>query len=227
MKSTSEGLLMVACAACQAPIAVLAADPLGFYVGGAWGESTVRDDNILLRSTPTDGVYPPVGVPTRYGYDFDEHHSAWKVTLGMRPLPVVGAELEYLDFGHPSVTTAVAGMPLVADVQAKGPALFAVGYLPLPIPLLDLYGKVGVADVRTTANANNVGHPYCPPLAPCPTLAWIPSTYYSSRSDASVAYGVGAQVKLASFAIRLEYERVSESYGDPELLSLGATWSFL
>jgi len=41
-----------------------------------------------------------------------------------------------------------------------------------------------------------------------------------------VAYGAGVSVKLAALAVRLEYERVSQRGGDPDLLSLGVTYSF-
>jgi hypothetical protein len=221
MKITGVGLVILVCTVLQASTSAFAADPAGFYVGGAWGESTVRDE-VLLPSAPQNLKAIP-----GYGYDFDEHHSAWKVMLGVRPLQFVGAELEYLDFGHPSVTTTLVNEPMQADAQSKGPALFAVGYLPLPLPLLDIFGKVGVAHLRTSFNATRGGPFICPPGAPCP-LIFLPETeYHLSRTDSSVAYGAGAQVKLASFAIRLEYERVSESYGDPELLSLGVTWRFL
>jgi hypothetical protein len=226
MKNTGVGLFVLACAFLQLSTSAFAADPVGFYVGGAGGESTVRDDAVVL---PVPKVLLPLaGAPNGYGYNFDEHHSAWKVMLGVRPLPVVGAELEYLDLGHPNVTTALENEKLQADAQSKGPALFAVGYLPLPIPLLDLFGKVGVAHLQTSVNAIRGGGPYtCPPGAFCPAFMLFETEYHSSRTDSSVAYGAGAQVKLSSFAIRLEYERVSESYGDPELVSLGVTWRFL
>lgn len=57
-----------------------AADPLGLYVGGAIGESSVRDDR-LNRTVAVPQVY-----------DFDEHHTAWKVILGVHPIPVLGAD---------------------------------------------------------------------------------------------------------------------------------------
>ncbi len=141
---------------------------------------------------------------------------------GIRPISVLGAEFEYLDFGHPSVNGTALGLPLQADAEVKGPALFAVGYLPLPIPLLDIYGKVGFADLHSTVNATNVGHPICAPDSPCSDIVWIPGVYHMNRPDSNVAYG--AQLKLSPFAVRLEYERVNEIGGDSDLLSLGVTW---
>jgi len=227
MKNTGVGLFIFACTVLQASTSAFAADPIGFYVGGAWGESSVRDDQVFLQSSTINLPGPELSPPPTHGYNFDEHQSAWKAMLGVRPLRVVGAELEYLHLGHPNVNTELGEEQLQADAQSKGPALFAVGYLPLPIPLLDIFGKVGVARLQTSVNALRGAFYNCPALAHCPLPEFAEAEYHLSRTVSSVAYGAGAQVKLASFAIRLEYERVSESYGDPDLLSLGVTWRFL
>jgi hypothetical protein len=41
-----------------------------------------------------------------------------------------------------------------------------------------------------------------------------------------VAYGAGAQLKFTRLAIRAEYERISASSGDVDMLSLGLTFGF-
>lgn len=214
MKRITVALLTCACAVSQASTFAFAADPLGFYIGGALGRSSIRNDQIVFTS--------PFVVPQ--SYQLDEHHTAWKVMLGLRPIPVLGAEFEYLEFGHASINSTFKGLPLQADAEVKGPALFAVGYLPLPIPLLDIYGKVGLARLQTTVNATNVGYFICDTA--CPGLGWVPGVYRLSRTDWRAAYGAGAQVKLAPVAIRVEYEHVSETGGNSDLLSLGITWSF-
>ena len=214
MRRTRIAVVTCACMVLQAPALTLAADPLGLYIGGALGRSTIRNDQIVFTSP---FVTPQV-------YDLDEHHAAWKVMLGLRPVPMLGGEFEYLDFGHPSVNSTFVDLPLEADARVKGPALFAVGYLPIPIPLLDIYGKVGLADLRDTVNATNVGHYTCG--AACPGIVWIPGVYHLNRTSWDGAYGAGAQLKLSSLAVRVEYERVIESGGDPDLLSMGLTWSF-
>ena len=67
--------------------------------------------------------------------------------IGFRPISWLGAELTYFDLGHPegtlSVTTngQVQGYP--ANASFKGEAAFGMIYL--PIPLIDVYAKVGVA----------------------------------------------------------------------------------
>lgn len=95
---------------------------------------------------------------------------------------------------------------------------------PLPLPLLDLYGKVGLSHLRTdvhasvvcTANGINTA---CSPNFPFPDFAL-------NESTTKFAYGAGAQLKFSALAVRLEYERISTSGSDPELLSIGVTWKF-
>ena len=77
---------VLAIGACGASTAALAQDPLGFYIGGGAGESTVRSDD------------PGYGLP---GY-YNDHQSAFQAVFGLRPLPFLGAEVEYIDFGQPS-----------------------------------------------------------------------------------------------------------------------------
>jgi hypothetical protein len=40
------------------------------------------------------------------------------------------------------------------------------------------------------------------------------------------AYGAGVQGRIGSLAIRAEYERIIVAGGNPDILSLGATWKF-
>jgi hypothetical protein len=186
-----------------------AADPLGFYVGGAIGQSHVRAQENAFGT--------PLG--------FDEHHTAWKLLAGLRPISLVGAEVEYVDFGHPS---ALLGPQhslsnFQADAQARAVGLFGVAYSPIPLPLLDIYGKAGFARLQTRVNASVV----CTAGGDCPPARIGPGQpFYLNRIDLRFAYGAGAQIKLAAFGIRAEYERISASGGDPDLLSLGITWSF-
>src|SRR6266404_2402325 len=182
-----------------------AADPLGFYLGGAIGQSHVRADEEAFGSYLA----------------FDEHHSAWKLLVGVRPISLVGAEFEYVDFGYPSASlggpNALVGVQ--ADARAKAAAAFGVIYAPIPLPLVDIFAKAGVARLQTTVNARitcNLGGD-CPPT---------PFPFALNRTDTRFAYGAGAQLKLSAFGVRAEYERISASGGDPDLLSLGVTWSF-
>ncbi len=179
-----------------------AEDPLGFYLGGSIGQANVRLD----QSVPDTAT------------SFDEHHSGWKAMVGFRPISVVGAELEYIDFGKPSTTNTSGTGTTQTEAQSKAAALFGMVYLPLPVPFLDVFGKAGYSRLQTTADVVGV---QCVAGAPgCGSL------FALNRTDARLAYGAGAQLKFANMAVRAEYERIDASTGDPDMLSLGLTWGF-
>ena len=179
-------------------------DPLGLYVGGALGQSDVRVDESVFGGPP----------------GFAAHRDGWKLLLGLRPISLLGAELDYTDFGN----ARFAGPPnslgsaLRGDTHPKATTLFGVIYAPIPVPRFDVYAKAGVARLQTSVNAN-----YCA-VSPCVVTAAAPLAL--SRTDVRLAYGAGVQFKFAAFAGRLEYERISASTGDPDLTSIGITWSF-
>jgi opacity protein-like surface antigen len=167
-----------------------AADPLGLYLGGAFGQARV--DTSLPNAE-----------------QFREDHSAFKIMAGLRPIPMLGAELEYVDFGHPGRFNGIGG----SDVSMKGAAAFGMFYL--PVPLVDVYAKGGLARLQSTANVN-----------PC-LMCLNPVAFPPRRStNTSWTGAAGVQFKLGSVAVRGEYERFNAAGGNPHLLSLGVTWSF-
>ena len=189
------------CAAGVAALALLllqlpearAAGPPGLYFGGAFGQARVA------ASLPNAG-------------QFREDHSAFKVMAGLRPIPMLGAEIAYVDFGHPD-RLAGLGPPGWSDVSMKGAAAFGMFYL--PVPLVDVYAKGGFARLQSTANAN-----------PCPACINPVAFPPLRRTNTSWAAGAGAQFKLGSVAVRAEYERFNAAGGAPYLLSVGASWTF-
>ncbi len=197
----------IAACACAVSTRALAEDPVGFYLGAGVGYSTVRSDD------------PAYGLP---GY-FDDHQTAWKLIAGIRPIPVVGAEVEYMDFGHPNHDYGANGYANYGlDSHPRAAALFGVGYLPLPIPFFDVFGKAGIARLQTdvTTFSNN-----CTPPATC-VVGGGPTYFRSNQTDNRFAYGVGVQSKAWGFAFRAEYERISSQFGDPDALTVSATWTF-
>jgi opacity protein-like surface antigen len=209
MKGASFGALVLVLGASWASTRVLADDALGFYVGAGIGESHVRTAQEILGDTA-------------YDYRFDEQHSAWKLITGIRPTSLLGAELEYIDFGNPSGGNAITGQGGITQAGAKALTLFGLGYLPLPVPFMDVYGKLGVARLHSTASEVS-------PIPACPLLGLIscaPTTFNISDWSTDLAYGAGVQGKFGFLAIRAEYERISASGGNPDLISLGVTWTF-
>jgi opacity protein-like surface antigen len=172
-----------------------AEDLLGLYVGAAAGQSRVQ-------ATAPDAA------------DFRENHSAFKVVVGIRPVSLVGAEIAYNDFGHPSRQTGIE----IADVKMKGESAFGVLYL--PVPIVDVFVKGGLARIDSTASTNIV----C--LANvCPeTLIATPKP--ERRTNVGFAGGAGAQFKMGSLSVRGEYERFNAAGGNPSLLTVGIIWRF-
>jgi hypothetical protein len=73
---------------------------------------------------------------------------------GLRHTAVPAARagiVQYVDFGRIHAGSgSIGGQGGITAVDAKAGTLFALGYLPLPVPFLDVYGKVGVARLHET-----------------------------------------------------------------------------
>lgn len=127
--------------------------------------------------------------------DFDDKDMGWKVFVGGRFLSFAGAELDYIDFGKPNG----GGI----DVKYKALAGYGVFYFPIPLPILDVFVKAGLARVD------------------------LNPSFAASTDDTKFAYGGGLQLKFGSFAIRGEYERFKVDAAKPAMLSIGFSKSFL
>jgi opacity protein-like surface antigen len=191
-------------ALCASPLAI-AESPLGIYVGAGVGESDVRTDNDASGSE----------------FRFDGHHSAWKAIVGVRPISPLGVEGEYIDFGNPSTSRSNAFVDGFMAADAKATAVFGLGYLPLPVPFLDFYGKAGVARLHSTSEEAGPA-PFCPAsfVGPC-----LPGTLKQSAWSTNFAYGAGAQGEVGALAVRAEYERINASGGNPDIFSVSVTWT--
>ena len=199
-------MLAVLCVVASSEVA--RADVLGFYFGAGAGQGDIKIDQV-----DTGTAFGPVRV--------DKHHATWKALLGVRPISVIGAELEYFDFGNTdgTISAASSGVSAHGNANAKARALFAVGYLPLPVPLIDVYGKAGLAHLQ--ANASGFLDIACITAGTC-------GAFQTHRSDNTFAWGGGVQVKLpiTSLSVRAEYEHFNASRGAPSLLSASLLWRF-
>jgi hypothetical protein len=171
---------------------------LGLYVGASAG--------------PANSTYTSFGPSQAHG-------TGWKLMAGMRPLPFLGAEVEYTNFGSAAFSFSRFSLRYSGTARVTAEGLFAVGYLPLP-PMLDVFAKVGLERVHTAVDegAPPMCIDICPPIPPLELTA--------RESESHVAYGGGAQFRLRSLALRAEYERTRTSLGHPGLLSFGMTWTF-
>jgi outer membrane protein with beta-barrel domain len=177
-------------------------NPLGLYVGAGVGESTVRSDD------------PGYGYPAYY----NDHETAFKGIIGIRPLPFLGVEAEYIDFGEPGHHRSYDPNFYGRNSHPRAPVLFGIGYLPIPIPYVDLYAKAGVARLKLTLNDYECVD------AGCNNFNLVGS---HDRTDTKFAYGAGVSSKLPwGFIVRAEYERISSPFGDPDAFTVSALWKF-
>ena len=129
---------------------------------------------------------------THTGVPFsDIDKTSWKVFAGFRPLKVLGVEADYLDLGN-RTSTFINGVSSQTD--AKAFAGYAVGFLPLPVPFLDVFGKAGVARWKLEGSQS---------------AGTIPGSSFFAFSDRGTefAWGAGAQAHIGNIGGRLEYER--------------------
>ena len=196
------------------------ADLLGLYVGGSAGQGKIETGSL---SSPIPATVPTVG-------EFNANHSAYKVVVGIRALSLIAVEGAYIDFGRASqnfgsttnTSGIIGGSTASGSARLSGTAAFAILYL--PIPVVDVFAKAGVARLKTdaTATVQLNGPILC--VITAPTCRFTQS---SSSTDNGFAAGAGAGLKFGPFAIRAEYERFSTRGAYPALTTLGFTYSFL
>jgi opacity protein-like surface antigen len=190
-------VMLAGAAAIGVSAPVRAENPLGFYIGGGVGESHVRNDSLT---------------------GFVENHTGWKALVGIRPISILGAEIEYADFGHPGATgvTVAPGLAYNVDASQKATSLFALAYWPLPLPVVDIYGKAGFSRLRSEVSAT----------CATPSTCGANPGFNEESTDTRFAYGIGVQAKFFDLALRAEYERIQSSGSSPDLYSIIATWTF-
>lgn len=198
------------------------ADPFGLYAGLGVGRGTLG--NSFQVVDPFDST------------PFAQSELGWKVLMGARPIPWVGAELEFLDFGTSRAGTGPAlivrgknnGQFLGGSAAERAGALFAVGYLPLPPGWPEFFGKVGFA--RLLGRYSYLGDEN----VTGPTGTTYQSVYTAQTANSrGLAFGAGVQTHIGGVGLRAEYERVDGSASQsasprekPTLISASVFWSF-
>jgi opacity protein-like surface antigen len=179
-----------------------AADPLGLYVGAGAGRSYLR----------TDGL-------EAYDSGHSSTQSGWTAYAGARPLPILGVELQYLDFGHAKWTQDFTKQRALRDESI---AVFARPTFSLPF--VDFYAKAGVGRLHSAATVLDAYPVACStiPIQPCP----LEHPQRTDSTHARFGYGAGLEVKLSHVAVRAEYVRFNVPGGDPDLLTVGLLWKF-
>jgi hypothetical protein len=178
-RSIVLGLILLATGGFAARAALADDDSGGFglYAGGSIGPSSER--------------FRPDA------YSLRAQNTGYEAALGWRPINPLAAEVDYVNFGRAN------GGVNYADTDGVG--VYALGFL--PIPLVDVFGRVGVVNLRTD----------------------VSSPYYSfHRTGSDLSYGVGAGMHWGSLGARVEYVRYDLSIASTlSLTSVGVTWTFL
>lgn len=157
----------------------------GIYVGGSLGDVSSDYD---WRLGGAEG-----------GAD-DE--SAFKVIGGVRPFDPFAVEVNYVDLGRTTVPVPAVGGEAAVDSRAL--SVSAVGFYALP--LLDVFGRVGVARWESEPRALFAS--------------------FDTDDGTDLTYGVGAQIRLGGFSVRAEYETFDVDDGSVDLASIGVTYTF-
>jgi hypothetical protein len=148
-----------------------------------------------------------------YGAVFNENATAFKILAGIRPLSFIGAEVAYDDFGHAQGNYFLSNLLGPANVNMRGGSAFAMLYL--PVPLVEVFAKAGIAAIRSSVTSNTAIQ------GPCGLCVNVGPSYDLVPTNSDPAVGAGAQFALGRFAVRGEYERFTAAGAHPALLSLG------
>jgi len=123
----------------------------------------------------------------------DLNSTSWKAFAGVRPLNAFAVEADYLDLGSKTINQNLVAAEGSTHLQYRAFAGYAVGFVPVPVPFVDVFGKVGL--VRwSQSGGNSINSP-------------LGSSFLSlSNNGTKLAWGIGAQAHLGSIGGRLEYE---------------------
>src|SRR5207253_6861892 len=122
---------------------------------------------------------------------FSENNTSWKAVAGYRPVTWGAVEADYVDLGRGTVRLS-HGTPYL---DASAAAAYAIGFLPLPLPAVEVFGKAGLARSKVTA------HSY----------TFVPAGFPDPVSDNGLRFvwGMGLQLHSGRVGGRIEYERFS------------------
>jgi hypothetical protein len=119
----------------------------------------------------------------------DLKNTSWKAYAGVRPLNWLAGELDYIDLGSGSSTTTTSSGNVSAHTDGSAVAAYAVGFFPIPLPVVDIFGKAGLARWKLNGDVNSLVSPGS-----------------LSTNGTEFAWGIGVQAHISMIGARLEYE---------------------
>ena len=191
-------LLVIALALCAS---VAQADNGLFYLGA--GVTSNHVDSVGVEAFQNN--FPAI------------NGTSWQVFAGIRPIRPFAVEVDYADLGGQanvfqtpnSCGTGFGSCSVSWDEDAKALAVYALGFLPLHLPTLDVYGKAGLARYklnRSITDYNSGGAP-------------IDARAFPENSTV-FTWGAGAQAHIGIIGARLEYEGFDKASTSVYSLSL-------
>jgi outer membrane protein with beta-barrel domain len=114
----------------------------------------------------------------------DLKNTSWKAYGGVRPLDWLAGEVDYIDLGSNSSGTS-------ATTNGSAFAAYAVGFLPIPLPIVEIFGKAGLSRWKYDGSVTPAG-------------SSAPAGFSTKGTD--FAWGIGAQAHFSMIGARLEYE---------------------
>jgi hypothetical protein len=140
------------------------------------------------------------------GHGLDLNNTAWKAYVGVRPISPLAVEADYMDLGS---QTHHFGFDDPTHVDAHAFAAYAVGFLPLPLPFIDVFAKAGAARWDFSGHTNS-------------------SLFAIDDHGTHFAWGLGAQAHYGPWAGRLEYEQFNVPNTDGvKAVTVGLSFSLL
>jgi OOP family OmpA-OmpF porin len=159
---------------------------LTFGATAAWADNGVFYVGAgAVRNSVTDFTASAGGLPNL-------QNTSWKAFAGVRPLNWLAAEADYIDLGSASSTTGTGFDVVNSDVRGSAFAAYAVGFLPIPLPVVDIFGKAGFARWRLDGGY---------------AAQFMPLSSKYSENGTEFAWGIGVQAHVSIFGARLEYEQ--------------------
>jgi len=193
------------------------------HVGVAVGQS--RLDRSLSEASE--------GLAQIWGDKATDHVTGWKVAAGFRPRRVIGAEIQYVEFGEDKVSdrdSIGVRLPVTTaalDMKASATAWVASAlvFIPERSPTFDVYGKVGMAELEESLEAHHFNYVLgaCSPVSSCPLIVQDSAVH---EKDLRPYFGIGARFKVTrAIGVRAEFEAIDRDTGDhTTMISIGVAF---
>jgi hypothetical protein len=166
----------------------------------------------VTSSSLTDDTYSSMGSSLHT----DLKNNSWKVFAGVRPFKWLGAEANNIDLGSGSTFLFGNFESTTTHADSSAWGAYAVGFLPVLLPVVDFYGKAGIARWKLNSSLSSVIN--------------FPSSSTSTTSTSSTgtdfAWGVGVQAHISTVGARLEYEGFNVHGNGAKVASLSVFLNF-